>query len=641
MTLFKQIAILISLVLLMLTAVFIVSDFSRSAKFLQGQLQSTAQDMTTTLGIAISNLPGGAEQSSLEVLFNSIFDSGYYSRIELLSVDGSVIHQKSQEIVIEGIPDWFLNIVPLSPASGSTQVMQGWSQLGRLNVILHPGFAYSGLYASFLSTLQLVALILTVTMIFLWLFLHYLLQPLQRVKQQADLIHNNEFVQQQKLPATTELKSVVEAMNRMVSKVQSVFREQEKSLSRYQDLLYHDKLSGLGNRRYMMDHLQQSLAEESSFNGCLGILKLVNFEQLRERIDYEITDDLVKTLAGILSQSHDARSADKIARLSDDEYAFLMSADEDSVIVFIGAIYQQFKQFLESNNLSEEVFLVAGVSALESGQKMGDLLSSVDYCLTQAVSEGPYTIEKKVSTSLALPQGKMQWRHWFEQVFKNEQLFLVGQLALDRDQKAVHKELFIRARNEQNQVVPASSFMPMASSLGLSIEIDKAVFRLINKNQKLISDIPLALNLSAAFFELADAREEFEQMLLKCSERGIQLCIEASHHVLQRHAEMCRQVSTKVKQQGHQFGIDNLDLGLSLQLLQSARFDYVKINANNLGEQGSQEMSNGYQALKTITDTLDIKIIVVGVDSQPLFEQLLASGIEVMQGNLLGEPEVV
>jgi len=641
MTLFKQIALLVSLVLLLLAGIFIINDFSRSAKFLQGQLQSTAQDMATTLGIAISNLPDADDESTLEVLFNSVFDSGYYSSIELLAEDGSVIHQKRQDISIEAVPDWYLKLVNLAPARGSTQVMKGWTQLGQLNVSLHPGYVYSGLYASFMSTLKWLALIVAGTMVLLWLFLHYLLQPLQRVKEQADSIHNNQFVQQPKLPATTELKRVVEAMNRMVSKVQSVFNEQEKSLARYQHLLYHDKLSGLGNRRYMMDHLQRSLVEESSCHGCLGIIKLVNFEQLRERLDYEVSDDLVKALSGLLTKEYAGLSADKTARLSDDAFAFLSEADEDSVMAFVAGLYEDFKQLPVMTDLVDEIYLVAGVSALESGHNLGDLLSSVDYCLTQAAGIGPYTTQKKTSSDLVLPQGKMQWRHWFEQVFNHNQLFLVGQLALDPQKKAVQKELFIRVRNDQQQVIPASSFMPMASSLGLSIEIDKTVFKLINSNPDLNPDIPLALNLSAAFFELADARDEFEKMLHNCSEQGIQLCIEASHHVLQHNAQMCSQVSQKVKQQGHQFGVDNLDLGLSLQMLQSARFDYVKINANNLCDENSGEMSSGYQALKTITDTLDIQIIVVGVDSQPLFEQLLESGIGVMQGNLLGEPEAL
>ena len=91
---------------------------------------------------------------------------------------------------------------------------------------------------------------------------------------------------------------------------------------------------------------------------------------------------------------------------------------------------------------------------------------------------------------------------------------------------------------------------------------------------------------------------------------------------------------------GH-FGIDNLDLAQSLQLLQSGQFDYVKINASTLHEMGREDMSAGYQALRTITDTLDIDIIAVAVDSQQVFDELKALGIDQMQGNYFGSPEAV
>ncbi|MDH3387637.1 MAG: EAL domain-containing protein, partial [Gammaproteobacteria bacterium] len=188
---------------------------------------------------------------------------------------------------------------------------------------------------------------------------------------------------------------------------------------------------------------------------------------------------------------------------------------------------------------------------------------------------------------------------------------------------------------------PASAFMPMAASLGMSLDIDKEVFRLVSTNRELDRKIPLALNLSAAFFELAEAQEEFNQLLDDCEQTQTKLCIEASHHALNQHPVMCANLSDRVRQHQHQFGIDNLDLGQSLQLLQSGRFDYVKVNAKTLHEMSRNDMSAGYQALRTITDTLDIRIIAVAVDSQKVYDELKSLGIDTMQGNFLGSAEPI
>ncbi len=641
MTLFKQIAILVSTVFLILLLVIVFNDLARTGKFQQGQLKTTAQDMATTLGIAISNLPEGDDQATLEVLFNSVFDSGYYTLIELVAVDGQIIHRKSQDLDIAGVPDWFFGLVSLEPARGTTQVMKGWTQLGQLNLEVHPGFAYSNMYQALVSALRWFAFLFVISMITLWLVLRYVLEPLQRVKDQADAIHDNKFVQQEKIPVTVELKRVVEAMNLMVSKVQGIFDDQEKTLSQYQQLLYRDKLTNLGNRRYLLDQLQQSMSEESGLHGCMAIIKIVDFEQLRDQHGYEVSDNLIRILADLLRQTHAGHEAERISRFNDDEFAFLSAADESAVTDYIRRLFNEFQQLLQKEPHLAEVTLLAGICDLEAGGEIGNILSSIDYCLSQASTRGPFSIEQKLSTNLDLPQGKMQWRSWLESVLKSNQLFLVGQLAIGSERFPVQRELFVRARNQKDQIIPASAFMPVASSLGMSVDIDKEVFRMVSTNQNIDRKVPLAINLSAAFFELAEAQDEFDHLLLDCDQSGTRLCIEASHHVLNQHPIMCAKVSERVRKHHHQFGIDNLDLGQSLQLLQTAQFDYVKINAKTLNEMSRNDLPAGYQALRTITDTLDMSIIAVAVDSQEVVDVLKSLGIDIMQGNFLGSPEAI
>lgn len=638
MTLFKQIALLVTLVFIILAGVIVINDLNRTREFMQGQMHTTAQDMATTLGIVISNLPESDDPATLEVLFNAVFDSGYYSRIELISVDNQSIHQKSQQVSVEGIPDWFISLIPLTLAQGSTQVMKGWTQLGRLEVTMHPGFAYNELYTTLISTAKWLGLIFLLAMILLWLVLQYLLLPLKRVMEQADAIQNNRFVQQESLPRTIDLKRVVEAMNNMVSRVQLIFNDQQESLSKYQKLLYNDKVTNLGNRLYLMDHLQQATSEQSQFHGTLAIIKLVNYEIAREQMGYEFSDSLIKQLAQLLGDESNLQSP---ARLNDDEFAFLFAADEESTQNYMQQLFRLFKGLDQINQSEVDLFLIGAISAIDGGSSAGEILSGIDYCLTQAAGSGPWSIQRRASNQIDLPQGKMQWRHWLEQTIASQRLFMVGQLVKHPNGQNVHRELYIRARDESGQVLPASAFMPMATSLGMSIDIDKAVFQIISEIQMGDEKLPMAVNLSAAFFEQADAQYEFDQLLTRCQERGLGLCIEASHTILAQHLMMCQQVASRVHQSGHQMGIDHLDIGQSLEILKIARFDYVKINARTLHNISQNEMTAGYQALKTITDTMSITLIAVGVDSKELYQALIDLGIKNLQGNYLHEPEAL
>ena len=641
MTLFRQIALLVTAVFLLLLAILVYNDIRRAGESQQGQLQSMARDMATTLGVAIGNQPDGADAATLEALFNAVFDSGYYSRIRMLGTDGAVIHEKSRQIDIEGVPDWFIELVSLKTARGSTRVMRGWSQLGELQLEIHPGFAYRGLYESLISTLRGLALLFAVSMLILWLLLHYLLRPLRHVREQAEAIQANRFVLQERIPSTIELRRVVEAMNLMVSRVQGIFRGQEESLARYQQMLYRDKLTSLGNRRYLLDQLQQSQSEGSTQYGSMAIIKIVELEHLREQHGYEFSDKLLQTLADLLRQDHSGLTVDFVSRFNDDEFAFLSTADDESVSAFIDSLFEAYRDLAMDESVLAEAPLQAGICSLQGGEHIGRVLSGIDYCLSRAAAQGPFSIERKVSTGLDLPQGKMQWRAWFESILESRQLFLVGQLALDAERRPVQRELFVRTRNQANQVVPAGAFMPMASSLGMALDIDREVFRLVAANRNLDRDIPLAINLSSAFFELAEAQEEFDELLITCGQLNRQLCIETSHAILLQHPIMCSKLSERVRRHQHQFGIDNLDPGQSLKLLQSGQFDYVKINALPLFAIACDDQPAGYQALKTIADTVGIRIFAVGVDSQQVFDQLHSFGIEVMQGDYLDQAKPV
>ncbi|MFW2373069.1 MAG: LapD/MoxY N-terminal periplasmic domain-containing protein [Gammaproteobacteria bacterium] len=636
MTLFKQVALLVSLVFLLLAFITTITDYRRTAEFVETQLQSVAQDMATTLGVTISNSIND-DKATLETLFNAVFDSGYYSRIELIATDGTLIHKKQQYLQSEGVPLWFVALVPLQPANGSTQVMKGWQPMGQLSVTLHPGLSYVTMYENLMATLLWFSLLFCLGLAVLWYLLHLLLAPLDKVKHQADAIHKNQFVQQDVLPKTLELRSVVEAMNSMVAKVKQVFDDQERTLGRYQDLLYVDSLTGLGNKKYVLFQLDRRQAEDASYHGSLAVIRIQGLQPYRDKYGYEKAEQIISMLANIFKQQFEQTGYQQIAHLKDDEFALLGADDAESTRLQIIKLFNEYKSQAGIQNLAESLTLNGGITNFHSGRKVSDVFAEVDFALTQASAAGPYNIKEMVTTHLVLPQGKMQWRNFLEQVLSRDELYLVGQLVMDSEGSAIQQEVYVRIKDENEQTVPAGLFMPMAMSLGLGSEIDKAVFKRIREISLKHSDIPVALNLTPSFFIHADAYEEFNHLMSFLKQHSVGLCVEVSHHVVIQYSTVCVQVAERVRRAGNSFGVDNLDLASSLQVLQSVRPDYVKINAKSLYDMTTEEIPAAYQALRTLVDTMDISLIAVAVDSQELYDHLKQLGVDGMQGNLLSE----
>jgi diguanylate cyclase (GGDEF)-like protein len=638
MTLFKQVALLVSLVLLLVVVTITAASLKQYGSIVKGQLQTTAQDMVTTLGIAISNSSFGEDQPAYETLFNAVFDSGYYSSIELVTTDKELIHKKERQLEIDGVPSWFVSLVPIMPATASTQVMQGWTPLGTLSLTLHPGYVYYGLYKNLETVFIWFVVIFSLGMLVLWLLLRHVLKPLLNVRMQADAIHNNQFVKQESLPRTIELRTVVNAMNRMVDKVHAVFDDQEETLIKYQKLLYEDKLTGLGNRQYFLSELENAHSDEATFQYDLAVIKMLNLEHVREHYGYEKSDKAVIALADILNKSveHDNY---RCARLSTEEFAMLVPSGEQSLPRFIESIFVKFRSSSDVSTLRDEISLAAGISAVQAGRDMGLTLADSDFALTLAETSGPYSYREASTTELVLPNGKIQWRSWLESCFDENKFFLVAQKAFNAKGEAIHQEVFVRLKNDDDQMVPAGMFMPMVSAFNMSEALDHVVFQLVKEIGNKNSEVPVALNLTASVFSHANALLEFNALLKYFQQSTTALCVEASHSILEQYPEMCAQVAESVRDSGYLFGIDNMNLGLSLHYLKIVRPDYLKINAQTLYDMTQCDIPAGYQALRTIVKTMDIQLIAVAVDSRAIHDHLQQLGIDAMQGNLLGAPE--
>ena len=151
MTLFRQIAALISVIFLLIMTVVVWNDFRYSSLSLQGQMGTVAQDMATMMGVAMANSGTATDPAAIDTFFNTVFDSGYLASIGLYSPQGDLLQIKSQEITLREVPDWFVSLVDFELPVGQSQVMSNWVQVGTLKLTLHPGYAYVGLYDSLRS----------------------------------------------------------------------------------------------------------------------------------------------------------------------------------------------------------------------------------------------------------------------------------------------------------------------------------------------------------------------------------------------------------------------------------------------------------------------------------------------------------
>lgn len=634
MSLFKRIAWLVGLGFAIQLAVVTVSNFQQSKVYLEGQMQVTATDMATVLAITISKNNSVSDSAALETLFNAVFDSGYYTKIALYDNNDNLIHAKQRDLVVREVPDWFISLVPLNSASGYARVLDGWIPTGVLQLTVHPGFTYISLYKNLRQDFMWVVFFSVLVLALLWKVLHELLIPLTRVKAQADAIHNNKFVQQAPLPKTVELRSVVVAMNRLVSKVQKVFEDQEKTLSKYNQLLYVDQQTGLANRKSLFTEINSVLSEDSPFHGWIALISIVELEKLRSEKGYELADSIVMLLANLVDTTSE-RDVTTVARLSKHEFVIYTSTDIKSVEELIARIFDEFQDKLPVILADPYVYLVSGVTSIAAGQQLSDVMSSLDLAVIQAKAKGRYAHTLPPLDNFRLPKGKLEWRAWIDKSLADNRFYLVSQPVFDREGGLIHREVFVRVKDEDNNIIPAGVFMPVATELAMDVDIERRIFTLIEKiPTETVDESPLALNLTAAFFTRWDEHEEILKLLESLLLQPGSLSLEVSHAVAMNNVDACVHVSELMRKKHQYFGIDNLDLKCSFTQLHTINPDYIKASSRTLFDLSTSNLA-AHQALQTLISTLEVKLIAVGIDDVKVHDYLLTTDVYGLQGNLL------
>lgn len=645
MTLSRQLIIVgILLFLLVFAGTFAIS-VNNTRNYISTQLESHAQDTATSLGLSLSPPMQENDILTMTSMVDAIFDRGYYREVAVVAIDGKPIIKRELPVRIEGVPEWFVDLIHLQTPEGKALVMVGWQQAARVSVWSNPGIAYARLWRATVGTFWWF---LGSAMVMLGLglvALRLVLKPLQAVEDQARAICNREFPVQTRLPWARELRSVVEAMNKMTIKVKDMLEEEVHVSERLRSQAYMDTVTGLANRNYFDTHLQHLLRSPDEFTaGALLLIELDDFKRYNEQRGYMAGDQLMRSVGAALGKICISFQC-FIARLGGADFAILIpnvGADEAERVA--GQVSTVLRGMYEQGQTETEKVGHVGVALFRGQESLAEFLSEADMALRAAQAEGPnawHLFDKKDLKRADIHEASY-WAERLHKVISDRQIILYFQPVKScRDGSVLHQEALLRIQEPDGRLLNAGIFIPMAQKLGLSVELDKLVI----SHLKGIVDaggeegVRLAVNLSPSTVsdpgfidwlcvELGQSPSLASRLIIELSERGAVDRLDA----VRRLAEKVGALSVKVSLD--HFGRDFVPFGY----LSNLRIDYLKIDGSYI-HGIDQNMENQFfvQTLVKIAHGLDIQIIAESVETRQEWETLQSLGVDAGQGYWLGE----
>ena len=346
MTLYKQVALLLSIFLLVILTTVLTLNFKSANESTQERLYEDAQNTASSLSLSLGSANG--DVSMMSTMINANFDSGNYSYISLMDVDDEILYERISEIKTVDVPDWFLDIVEITAPLATAQVSAGWSPVGLLSVQSDSSQAYLYLFGILKSLLISFTILAIAALIILNLLLVAILKPLKEVQKQAEAVIRNEFIFQEKIPYTKEFRDVVVGMNSMVSKVKTMFDKGNEELKRQKELDYIDKDTKLKNRKYLIQKLPEYLKIDASSKS--GINMMIAFSGVIEanaEIGHKNVDKLFIDISDIFKAYASNYKNSIVARMNGTEFTLLLpSCSHDDGIELANGIQKSVQELI-------------------------------------------------------------------------------------------------------------------------------------------------------------------------------------------------------------------------------------------------------------------------------------------------------
>ncbi|WP_149720107.1 bifunctional diguanylate cyclase/phosphodiesterase [Campylobacter concisus] len=644
MTLFKQIMIAVIAFGIVIFMAVGYLNFKSLNGYINDQLGENARHTANSLGLALKPIVDPEDMSLAQTMINSMFDSGRYKLIKLEDVDGKVLIENSQQTIVKDIPEWFYKIAKFEAPVATSEIMTGWAKFGTLYVQGSTALAYNELYSNSKNIFNFLALMIIIALVVAFFALKAIFRPLVKVQDQAEAILDNKFIIQKRIPFTTDLKKMVLAMNSMVSKVQDIFEREAATLSKYQELLYKDSMSGTYNRRFFQTKFSEYLASEEYSSGVASLVSFKDLAGLKGVLGFEKWQSVIIKIAQILQEKSTENDQNAIvARLNDNDFILLSYGKNSSNFSALDdKIMAEFKKLYANFSINDsECPVNAAIVEYSPSTDMRTLLTSADVTLASARLAGCFTCKEFNANQNTLVIGKEKYKELIFDSIKEDKFKFAAQKVVGFDSNFEQYELYLRLVDSEGKWRMASYFMPMVNELNLGAMLDLHILNRIARilPENILPQGSLAINLGKEILSSDENFSKLEATLKKIAQISKYKNYIEIPNKDDISIESIVRLTKKLKELGFGFGFDHFELSAKgIEKLKEFNPDYVKIQSSVLIDFLSDKSgANTKQSLDVVLSSKDIILIAIGVESEEQKSKLIELGIKNMQGIYIDE----
>ncbi len=441
--------------------------------------------------------------------------------------------------------------------------------------------------------------------------------------------------------------------SRMVGSIADI-SGQKQAEQEITQLAFYDALTGLSNRRLLIDRLQQVIAvcHRQRHFGALFFIDIDDFKTINDSLGHEAGDDMLKIVARRLQDA--VREVDTVARFGGDEFVVLVTdigetlADATLAAEVIGG---------KLARVCNESFVLRGreyLSSLSIGVVMLDdqensteeILKRADMAMYASKDAGRNRVSFFEPIFEHHLSEKIQLEQELRDALVKDEIHLMYQPIFGKTGELVGAEALVRWQHPIRGRVMPDEFIGLAEKSGLIHDVGQTVLRLACRQladwqkSEQTAQLKIAVNVSAKEFHQPNFVARVLEILQETAAPARNLKIELTESVMLSNVEDTAAKMSELKRQGIAFALDDFGTGYSsLSYLHHLPLNELKIDRSFVsGIKAGNNSSAIVLSILALAKALDLLVTVEGVESEQQLAFMQNSGCHFFQGYLLGKP---
>ncbi len=520
--------------------------------------------------------------------------------------------------------------------------------IGFVEVVLDYSKVSSELNRNILYASMLIALMMLAVAFVMRITVRWALMPLSELEEPLTRLANGETDITVTTSGDKEIARIGAALNTTIN----ALRERDEALRRMVD---HDGLTGLVNRAYFAERLEQEVKRISRNGGssALFFFDLDRFKNINDTYGHAAGDRLLIQVAKQLTPR--IREHDVFARYGGDEFTLLAyNVDREHVREIAESFIALMREFtfFEAGD-AIKIYFSIGVTLINNATLSAhEYLKEADTAVHQAKMHGRNCFSMfDRGTQSAVAETGVGWHELLQEVLRKKQVILYFQpIAGLKDQRDSICEVLLRLpgmeqRGSEQKVLSPGAFLSAAERFGMMPEFDGLV---IDKAAQVMEErkdpqLALSVNLSEQFFMKDDIPAYLEEIVGSHHVEPNRFIFELSQSYISRNIGKLQDILAALTLRGYRFALDDFgaDFG-AFNYIRKFPVHFLKIDGALVERITTDKIAKAtVRAIVEVATELNMQTIAKSVADEACANTLRELGVDYVQGNYIAPPSAL